>query len=42
MLYREVINAKEFISLFYKVGISQYKILVEIILDKDKLFISKF
>src|SRR2546430_11177991 len=42
VLYREVINAKEFISLFYKVGISQYKILVEIILDKDKLFISKF
>ena len=42
VLYREVINAEEFISLFYKIIISRYKILVEIILDRDKLFISKF
>ena len=40
--YREVINAKEFVSLFYKIVISRYRIPVEIILDKDKLFISKF
>ena len=40
--YRKVINAKEFISLFYKIVINRYKIPVEIILDRDKLFISKF
>ena len=42
VLYREVINAKEFVSLFYRIIISRHEIPVEIILDKDKLFISKF
>ena len=42
VLYREVINAKEFVSLFYKIVISRYGMLAEIILDRDKLFISKF
>ena len=41
-LYREVINAEEFISLFYRIVTSRYRILAEIILDRDKLFISKF
>ena len=40
--YREAINAKEFVSLFYRTVITQYRIPVEIILDRDKLFISKF
>ena len=40
--YREVINAKEFVSLFYKIIISRHGIPVEIISDRDKLFISKF
>ena len=31
--YREVINAKEFISLFYRIVITRYRIPVEIILD---------
>ena len=42
MLYREVINAKEFISIFYKTVITRYKMPAEIILNRDKLFISKF
>ena len=40
--YREVINAEEFVSLFHRIVISRYKILAEIISDRDKLFISKF
>ena len=42
MPYREVINAKEFVSIFHQIVTSRYRILVEIILDQDKLFISKF
>ena len=42
ILYREVINAEEFTSIFYKTVISRHRIPVEIILDQDKLFISKF
>ena len=40
--YREVINTEEFISLFHRIVITQHKIPAEIILDRDKLFISKF
>ena len=42
MPYREVINTEEFVSLFYKIITSRYKIPAEIISDRDKLFISKF
>src|SRR2546430_10566538 len=42
VLYREVINAEEFVSLFYRIIISRYRMPAEIILDRDKLFISKF
>ena len=42
ILYREVINAKEFISLFHRIVITRYRIPAEIISDRDKLFISKF
>ena len=33
ILYKEVINAKEFIFIFHQIVTSQYKILAEIILD---------
>jgi len=33
MPYREVINAKEFVSLFYRTIITQYRMPAEIILD---------
>ena len=33
VLYREVINTKEFVSLFYKIVITRYKIPAEIVLD---------
>ena len=42
ILYREAINTKEFVSLFHRIVITQYRMPVEIILDRDKLFISKF
>ena len=42
ILYREVMNAEEFVSLFYRTVITRYGIPAEIILDRDKLFISKF
>ena len=42
MPYREVINTEEFVSFFYRIIITRYKIPAEIISDKDKLFISKF
>ena len=42
VLYREVINTKEFVSLFYRIVITRHGMPVEIILDRDKLFISKF
>ena len=42
ILYREAINAEEFVSLFYRIVTSRYKIPAEIILDRDKLFIFKF
>ena len=42
VLYREVINAKEFVFFFHRIVITRYRIPVEIILDRDKLFISKF
>ena len=31
--YREAINAKEFVSLFYRTVITRYRMLAEIILD---------
>ena len=40
--YREAINAKEFVSLFYRTVTTRHRILAEIILDRDKLLISKF
>ena len=33
VLYREAINAKEFVSIFYRIVTSRYKIPAEIILD---------
>ena len=42
MPYREVINTKEFVSIFHQIVTSQYRIPAEIISDQDKLFISKF
>ena len=42
ILYKKVINAKEFVSLFYRIVISRYGIPAEIISDRDKLFIFKF
>ena len=42
MPYREVINTKEFASIFHRIVITRYRIPAEIILDRDKLFISKF
>ena len=40
--YREVINAEEFVSIFYRIVTSRHGMPAEIILDRDKLFISKF
>ena len=40
--YREAINTKEFASIFHRIVTSRHRILAEIILDQDKLFISKF
>ena len=42
ILYKEVINAEEFISIFHRIVTSRHRIPAEIILDQDKLFISKF
>ena len=42
ILYKESINTEEFIIIFHRIVISQHGILAEIILDQDKLFISKF
>ena len=42
ILCREDITVEEFAYLFYQIITSRYKILAEIILDKDKLFKSKF
>ena len=42
VLCREVMNAEEFASIFYRTVTSRYGMPVEIILDRDKLFIFKF
>ena len=39
---REVMDAEEFAFLFLDTTVRYYRILVEIILDRDKLFKSKF
>ncbi|KAF0318567.1 hypothetical protein GQ607_014244, partial [Colletotrichum asianum] len=42
ILYKEVSNTKEYIYTFLKYIITNYKILKESILNKDKIFILKF
>ncbi|KAF0322289.1 hypothetical protein GQ607_010578, partial [Colletotrichum asianum] len=42
ILYKEVSNTKEYIYIFLKYIITNYRILKEIILDRDKIFISNF
>ena len=40
--YREAINTKEFAFIFHRTVTSRHIMPAEIILDRDKLFISKF
>ncbi|KAF0330709.1 hypothetical protein GQ607_002113, partial [Colletotrichum asianum] len=42
ILYKEVSNTKEYIYIFLKYIITNYRILKEIILDRDKIFTSNF
>ena len=42
ILYKESSNTKELIYVFNRIIIVQYGLLEEIIIDKDKLFTSKF
>ncbi|KAF0328663.1 hypothetical protein GQ607_004075, partial [Colletotrichum asianum] len=42
ILYKEVSNTKEYIYIFLKYIITNYKILKEIILNRDKIFTSNF
>ncbi|KAF0328498.1 hypothetical protein GQ607_004294, partial [Colletotrichum asianum] len=42
VLYKEVSNTKEYTYIFLKYIIINYKILKEIILDRDKIFTSNF
>ncbi|KAF0330107.1 hypothetical protein GQ607_002437, partial [Colletotrichum asianum] len=42
ILYKEVNNTKEYIYIFPKYIITNYRILKEIILNRDKIFISNF
>jgi hypothetical protein len=42
VLYKKSNNTKELSYVFNKIIISRYRLLDEIILDKNKLFISKF
>ncbi|KAF0315119.1 hypothetical protein GQ607_017651, partial [Colletotrichum asianum] len=41
-LYKEVSNTKEYIYIFLKYILTNYKILKEIILNRDKIFTSNF
>ncbi|KAF0319866.1 hypothetical protein GQ607_012968, partial [Colletotrichum asianum] len=42
ILYKEISNTKEYTYIFLIYIISNYRILKEIILDRDKIFILKF
>ena len=42
VLYKESSNIEELVYIFSKIIIVQYRLLEEIIIDRDKLFISKF
>ncbi|KAF0319151.1 hypothetical protein GQ607_013544, partial [Colletotrichum asianum] len=42
ILYKEVSNVKEYTYIFLKYIITNYRILKEIILNRDKIFISNF
>ena len=42
ILYKESSNTKEFVYVFNRIIIAQYRLLEEIIIDRDKLFTSKF
>ncbi|KAF0314951.1 hypothetical protein GQ607_017814, partial [Colletotrichum asianum] len=42
ILYKEINNTKEYTYIFLKYIITNYKILKEIILNRDKIFILKF
>ena len=42
ILYNKAINIELFLKVLFKIVISYCRILAEIILDRDKLFISKF
>jgi hypothetical protein len=42
ILYKESSNTKELIYIFNKIVVAQHGLLEEIIIDKDKLFTSKF
>ena len=42
LLYKEVSNAKELAYTFIRTIVTNYKVLEEIILDRDKLFTLKF
>ncbi|KAF0322388.1 hypothetical protein GQ607_010469, partial [Colletotrichum asianum] len=41
ILYKEISNTKKYIYIFLKYIITNYRIPKEIILDRDKIFISK-
>ena len=42
IVYNKAIDAELFSKVLFKIVISYYRTLVEIVLDRDKLFISKF
>ena len=42
ILYNKAISIELFLKVLFKIVISYYRILIEIILDRDKLFTSKF
>ncbi|KAF0327368.1 hypothetical protein GQ607_005229, partial [Colletotrichum asianum] len=42
ILYKEINNTKEYTYIFLKYIITNYRILKEIILDRDKIFTSNF
>ncbi|KAF0315158.1 hypothetical protein GQ607_017614, partial [Colletotrichum asianum] len=42
ILYKEVSNTKEYTYIFLKYIITNYRILKEIILNRDKIFTSNF
>ena len=42
IIYNKAIDTKLFSKVLFKIVISYYRTLVEIVLDRDKLFISKY